>query len=81
MKTDVPTGAALAGAVYELRKPAGTELQTQTTGADGVAPFENLQPGIYPCGKTARPRDIRYGLTGCAAGHRHGRRDGFGGFC
>lgn len=56
MKKDVQTGAALAGAVYELLNPAGTVLQTQTTGADGVASFPNLQPGNYLVREKAAPQ-------------------------
>ena len=46
-KKDAQTGVTLAGAVYELLNATSSIVQTQTTGANGVATFANLQPGTY----------------------------------
>ncbi len=49
------SGAALAGATFELLNSAGTVIQTQATGANGVATFSNLQPGSYTVRETGAP--------------------------
>lgn len=46
-KTDAASGAALAGAAFELTNASGTVAATQTTGADGTAHFDNLPAGNY----------------------------------
>lgn len=58
-KRDAQTGAALAGAVFELLNVTGSILQTQTTGANGIASFANLQPGTY----TVREKGAPQGYT------------------
>lgn len=52
-KKDAATGAKLPGAVFELS--GNGESRTQTTGADGMARFENLQPGIYTVREIGAP--------------------------
>ena len=52
-KTDAATGAKLPGAVFELS--GNGESRTQTTGADGMARFENLQPGVYTVREISAP--------------------------
>lgn len=52
-KKDAATGAKLPGAVFELS--GNGESQTQTTGADGMARFENLQPGVYTVREISAP--------------------------
>ena len=52
-KKDAATGAKLPGAVFELS--GNGESRTQTTGADGMARFENLQPGIYTVREISAP--------------------------
>lgn len=53
-KTSASTGAPLAGAVFELVS-GDAVIATQTTGADGVARFENLQPGVYTIREKSAP--------------------------
>ena len=53
-KTSASTGAPLAGAVFELVS-GNAVIATQTTGADGVARFENLQPGVYTIREKSAP--------------------------
>ena len=52
-KKDAATGAKLPGAVFELS--GNSESRTQTTGADGMARFENLQPGVYTVREISAP--------------------------
>ena len=52
-KKDAATGAKLPGAVFELS--GNGESRTQTTGADGMARFENLQPGVYTVREISAP--------------------------
>lgn len=52
-KKDAATGAKLPGAVFELS--GNGESRTQTTGADGMARFENLQPGVYTVREIGAP--------------------------
>ena len=52
-KKDAATGAKLPGAVFELS--GNGESRTQTTGADGMARFENLQPGVYTVREIGTP--------------------------
>lgn len=62
-KTSASTGAPLAGAVFEL---AGGDavIATQTTGADGVARFENLQPGVYTIREKSAPEGYLVSVPG-----------------
>lgn len=62
-KKDAASGAALAGAVFELIS-GGTVLQTQTTGADGTAIFANLQPGSYVVREAGAPEGYLLSATG-----------------
>ena len=52
-KKDAATGAKLPGAAFELS--GNGESRTQTTGADGMARFENLQPGVYTVREISAP--------------------------
>ena len=54
-KVDVKTGAALAGAVFELRDMSGNLIGQKTTGKDGVARWENVEPGFYVLTETKAP--------------------------
>lgn len=54
-KTDAGTGAALAGATFEVVNASGTVVTTAKTGADGTAVFENLQAGTYTIRETSAP--------------------------
>ena len=54
-KTDAGTGAALAGATFEVVNASGTVVATAKTGADGTAVFENLQAGTYTIRETSAP--------------------------
>jgi len=63
LKKDAASGAALAGAVFELIS-GGTVLQTQTTGADGTATFTNLQPGSYVVWEAGAPEGYLLSATG-----------------
>ena len=47
-KTDAGTGAALAGATFEVVNASGTVVATAKTGADGTAVFESLQAAAAP---------------------------------
>lgn len=58
-KKDTQTGVTLSGATFELLNAAGSILQTQTTGSNGVATFANLQPGAY----TVREKSATQGYT------------------
>ena len=62
-KTSASTGAPLAGAVFELVS-GNAVIATQTTGADGVARFENLQPGVYTIREKSAPEGYRVSVPG-----------------
>ena len=57
------TGAPLAGAVFELVS-GDAVIATQTTGADGVARFENLQPGEYTIREKSAPEGYLVSVPG-----------------
>ena len=62
-KTSASTGAPLAGAVFELAG-GNAVIATQTTGADGVARFENLQPGVYTIREKSAPEGYLVSVPG-----------------
>lgn len=62
-KTSASTGAPLAGAVFEL-VGGNAVIATQTTGADGVARFENLQPGVYTIREKNAPEGYLVSVPG-----------------
>ena len=62
-KTSASTGAPLAGAVFEL-VGGNAVIATQTTGADGVARFENLQPGVYTIREKSAPEGYFVSVPG-----------------
>ena len=62
-KTSASTGAPLAGAVFELAS-GDAVIATQTTGADGVARFENLQPGVYTIREKSAPEGYLVSVPG-----------------
>lgn len=62
-KTSASTGAPLAGAVFELVS-GDAVIATQTTGADGVARFENLQPGEYSIREKSAPEGYLVSVPG-----------------
>lgn len=62
-KTSASTGAPLAGAVFELLS-GDAVIATQTTGADGVARFENLQPGEYSIREKSAPEGYLVSVPG-----------------
>lgn len=62
-KTSASTGASLAGAVFELVS-GNAVIATQTTGADGVARFENLQPGEYSIREKSAPEGYLVSVPG-----------------
>ena len=62
-KTSASTGAPLAGAVFELVS-GNAVITTQTTGADGVARFENLQPGVYTIREKSAPEGYLVSVPG-----------------
>lgn len=62
-KTSASTGAPLAGAVFELVS-GNAVIATQTTGADGVARFENLQPGEYTIREKSAPEGYLVSVPG-----------------
>ena len=62
-KTSASTGAPLAGAVFELAG-GNAVIATQTTGADGVARFENLQPGMYTIREKSAPEGYLVSVPG-----------------
>ena len=62
-KTSASTGAPLAGAVFELVS-GNAVIATQTTGADGVARFENLQPGVYTIREKSAPEGYLVSVPG-----------------
>lgn len=62
-KTSASTGAPLAGAVFDLVS-GDAVIATQTTGADGVARFENLQPGVYTIREKSAPEGYFVSVPG-----------------
>ena len=62
-KTSASTGAPLASAVFELVS-GDAVIATQTTGADGVARFENLQPGEYSIREKSAPEGYLVSVPG-----------------
>ena len=62
-KTSASTGAPLAGTVFELVS-GDAVIATQTTGADGVARFENLQPGVYTIREKSAPEGYLVSVPG-----------------
>ena len=62
-KTSASTGAPLAGAVFDLVS-GDAVIATQTTGADGVARFENLQPGVYTIREKSAPEGYLVSVPG-----------------
>ncbi len=54
-KTDAASGAALAGATFELLNSTGQAVQTLTTDASGTVTFSNVQPGTYTIREAAAP--------------------------
>lgn len=61
-KRDADTGAALADAVFEVVNAAGEVVGTATTGMDGTAAFENLQPGTYTIRETSAPTGYTFSV-------------------
>lgn len=55
-KIDAETGAALAGAKFELRRLNGELIGAQTTGDDGYARWGNIEPGYYVLEETEAPK-------------------------
>lgn len=62
-KTSASTGTPLAGAVFELVS-GNAVITTQTTGADGVVRFENLQPGVYTIREKSAPEGYLVSVPG-----------------
>jgi LPXTG-motif cell wall-anchored protein len=59
-KTDFTSGDPLAGAKFALYSDEACTVQvgaTLTTGADGIARFDNLEPGNYWLVETEAPKD------------------------
>lgn len=54
-KVDAKTGAALNGAVFELRSIEGTLIGSKTTGKDGYARWDKIEPGWYVLEETKAP--------------------------
>ena len=59
-------GLLLQGAVFELLGSSGSVLATKTTGADGVALFPDLTPGMYTVREKPAPQG--YALSASASG-------------
>lgn len=59
-------GLLLQGAVFELLGSSGSVLATKTTGADGVALFADLTPGMYIVREKTAPQG--YALSASASG-------------
>ena len=59
-------GLLLQGAVFELLSSSGSVLATKTTGADGVALFPDLTPGMYTVREKTAPQG--YALSASASG-------------
>lgn len=47
IKTDAITGEPVAGVTFTVRKADSATLSTVTTGPDGTAVLEKLEPGVY----------------------------------
>ncbi len=47
IKTDAITGEPVAGVTFTVRKADSATLSTITTGEDGIAMLEQLDPGVY----------------------------------
>ena len=61
-KTSTSSGTALSGAVFELLNGAGAVLQSQTTGADGLATFSNVQAGTYTVREKNAPQGYQVSM-------------------
>ena len=59
-------GLLLQGAVFELLSSFGSVLATKTTGADGVALFPDLTPGMYTVREKTAPQG--YALSASSSG-------------
>ena len=59
-------GLLLQGAVFELLGSSGSVLATKTTGADGVAIFPDLTPGMYTVREKTAPQG--YALSASSSG-------------
>lgn len=59
-------GLLLQGAVFELLSGSSSVLATKTTGADGVALFPDLTPGMYTVREKTAPQG--YALSASASG-------------
>ena len=59
-------GLLLQGAVFELLSSSGSVLATKTTGADGVALFPDLTPGMYTVREKTAPQG--YALSASSSG-------------
>ncbi|MBS5572642.1 MAG: hypothetical protein KHX34_04605 [Clostridiales bacterium] len=59
-------GLLLQGDVFELLSSSGSVLATKTTGADGVALFPDLTPGMYTVREKTAPQG--YALSASASG-------------
>lgn len=59
-------GLLLQGAVFELLGSSGSVLATKTTGADGVALFPDLTPGMYTVREKTAPQG--YALSASSLG-------------
>lgn len=59
-------GLLLQGAVFELLGSSGSVLATKTTGADGVALFADLTPGMYTVREKTAPQG--YALSASSSG-------------
>ena len=59
-------GLLLQGAVFELLSSSGSVLATKTTGADGVAIFPDLTPGMYTVREKTAPQG--YALSASSSG-------------
>ena len=62
-KTSADNGAMLSGATFELMNGAGTVLATQTTGADGMARFDNLPAGSYIVREVGAPTGYKIAVN------------------
>ena len=62
-KTSADNGAVLSGATFELMNGAGTVLATQTTGADGMARFDNLPAGSYIVREVGAPTGYKIAVN------------------
>ena len=62
-KTSADNGAMLSGATFELMNGVGTVLATQTTGADGMARFDNLPAGGYTVREVGAPTGYKVAVN------------------